>query len=62
MNIVPAPIERVVQTCLAKSPDHRPRHARELAEMYRDALAVYREVSGTTPELDSDIRPELDGK
>src|SRR5262249_11488738 len=39
VGLVPAPIERVVQACLAKNPDHRPRHARELSEMYREALA-----------------------
>src|SRR3954453_8756980 len=31
-GLVPAPIERVVQRCLAKDPSQRPRHARELAE------------------------------
>ncbi|MGL4551931.1 MAG: serine/threonine-protein kinase [Gemmataceae bacterium] len=40
VGLVPAPIERVVQACMAKNPDHRPRHARELAEMYKDALAA----------------------
>ncbi len=40
-GVVPAPIERVVQACLAKSPGQRPRHARELSEMYREALAVW---------------------
>jgi serine/threonine-protein kinase len=40
-GIVPAPIERVVQSCLHKIPAQRPRHARELAEMYRDALSVW---------------------
>src|SRR5262249_37695879 len=40
VGLVPAPIERVVQACLAKNPDHRPRHARELSEMYREALAA----------------------
>jgi serine/threonine-protein kinase len=39
VGIVPAPIERVVQSCLAKTPDHRPANARILAEMFRDALA-----------------------
>jgi serine/threonine-protein kinase len=38
VGIVPAPIERVVQACLAKNPEHRPGNARILAEMYRDAL------------------------
>jgi serine/threonine protein kinase len=40
VGLVPAPIERVVQACLAKHPDQRPRHARELSEMYREALAT----------------------
>ncbi|MBY0232242.1 MAG: serine/threonine protein kinase, partial [Gemmataceae bacterium] len=40
-GLVPAPIERVVQACLAKNPDQRPRHARELSERYREALAVW---------------------
>lgn len=39
VGVVPAPIERVVQGCLAKSPEHRPSDARELARRYREALA-----------------------
>jgi tRNA A-37 threonylcarbamoyl transferase component Bud32 len=35
---VPEAVERVVQKCLAKVPAQRPRHARELAEMYEAAL------------------------
>jgi serine/threonine-protein kinase len=35
---VPEPVERVVQACLAKDPKGRPRHARELAEIYEAAL------------------------
>jgi serine/threonine-protein kinase len=42
-GVVPAPIERVVQACLSKSPAGRPRHARELAELYKDAVAVWQE-------------------
>src|SRR5262245_45892655 len=38
-GMVPPAIERVVQACLGKDPNHRPRHARELSEMYTDALA-----------------------
>jgi serine/threonine-protein kinase len=40
-GVVPAPIERVVQACLHKLPSQRPKHARELAEMYREALSVW---------------------
>jgi serine/threonine-protein kinase len=39
VGVVPPPIERVVQRCLAKLPEHRPHHARELSEMYAEALA-----------------------
>src|SRR5205823_2728197 len=36
---IPSAIEGVVQSCLAKDPSMRPRHARELAELYEQALA-----------------------
>jgi eukaryotic-like serine/threonine-protein kinase len=39
-GVVPPAIERVVMACMAKNPGHRPRHARELSEMYQDALAT----------------------
>jgi len=39
-GVVPPAIERVVMACMAKNPNHRPRHARELSEMYQDALAA----------------------
>jgi eukaryotic-like serine/threonine-protein kinase len=39
--VVPPEIERVVQACLAKDPDLRPRTARELAEMYDEALKAH---------------------
>jgi serine/threonine protein kinase len=40
-GLVPQPIERIVQWCLAKDPSQRPRHARELAEAYAGALDGY---------------------
>ncbi len=39
-GIVPPGIERVVQSCLSKFKDHRPRHARELSESYAEALGA----------------------
>ena len=39
-GVVPPAIERVVMACLSKNPSHRPRHARELSEMYQDALGA----------------------
>src|SRR4051812_1676742 len=39
-GVVPPAIERVVMACMAKSPGHRPRNARELSEMYQDALGA----------------------
>src|SRR5262249_52746989 len=37
-GLVPPAIERVVRMCLAKLPDERPRHARELSELSTEAL------------------------
>jgi serine/threonine-protein kinase len=37
-GLVPPGIERVVQRCLAKEPELRPSHARELSEQYAEAL------------------------
>jgi serine/threonine protein kinase len=36
---VPPAIERIVLQCLARDPNERPRHARELAELFEKALA-----------------------
>jgi serine/threonine-protein kinase len=41
LGLVPPAIERVVQWCLAKEPSQRPRHARELAEAYAEALSTF---------------------
>jgi eukaryotic-like serine/threonine-protein kinase len=37
-GLVPPCIERIVLKCLSKDPGQRPRHARELSEMYTEAL------------------------
>jgi eukaryotic-like serine/threonine-protein kinase len=37
-GLVPPAIESVVQSCLAKLPEQRPSHARELSEMFTEAL------------------------
>jgi serine/threonine protein kinase len=50
-NVVPLGIERVVQACLAKHPAHRPNHARELSEMYAEALAQL-QAARTPPSQD----------
>jgi serine/threonine-protein kinase len=51
-GVVPPAIERVVMACMAKNPSHRPRHARELSEMYQDALnTVQAQQAGGVPSL-----------
>jgi eukaryotic-like serine/threonine-protein kinase len=47
LGVVPAPIERVVQSCLAKDPNDRPSTARELAEMFAEALAGHQPMTMT---------------
>src|SRR5205823_9201919 len=37
-ELVPAAVEAVVQSCLAKRPEHRPQSAEELAHRYAEAL------------------------
>jgi serine/threonine-protein kinase len=48
-GLVHPAIERVVLSCLAKDPEQRPRHARELAEMYAEALHSSQNPTSTTP-------------
>jgi serine/threonine-protein kinase len=48
-GLVPPGIERLVQRCLAKDPDQRPRNARELSEEYSAAAAG---LSTQTPSPD----------
>jgi serine/threonine-protein kinase len=48
-GLVPAGIERVVQRCLAKEPDQRPSHARELSEQYCEALGTYQIQTTPSP-------------
>src|SRR5262249_32582719 len=38
---IPPGIEQVVQCCLAKTPQQRPSNARELSEMYDEALSAH---------------------
>lgn len=41
VGVVPHAIEQVVQSCLAKDPNQRPKNARELSEKYEAALSDY---------------------
>ena len=56
-GVVPPAIERVVMACMAKNPVHRPRHARELAEMYQDALAAVQVQQATGVGVPSLLPP-----
>jgi eukaryotic-like serine/threonine-protein kinase len=55
LGLVPPSVERVVQWCLAKDPLQRPRHARELAETYTEALASH--LAQLTPGAVPPSRP-----
>ncbi|HTU88703.1 MAG TPA: serine/threonine-protein kinase [Gemmataceae bacterium] len=55
---VPPAIEDVVRRCLAKTPDGRPRSARELAELYEAALT---EAPASTPSPTRGERPASAG-
>jgi serine/threonine-protein kinase len=54
---VPEAVERVVQACLAKDPNGRPRQARELAEMFEAALKVVPAPEAPRRRLVSRPRP-----
>jgi serine/threonine-protein kinase len=47
--VVPPGVEKVVQACLAKKPDDRPRSARELAEKFEAALTSDQEAAAPPP-------------
>jgi serine/threonine protein kinase len=56
---IPPAIESVVRACISKEPSQRPQYARELAEMYLDALTRQDEETqvtnpGTTPPPGAD--------
>jgi serine/threonine-protein kinase len=55
-GVMPA-IEDVVQMCLAKDPEDRPRNARALAELYEQALAGAPEASLGASETATPARP-----
>jgi serine/threonine protein kinase len=48
-GLVPPAIEEVVQWCLAKQPEQRPHHARELSERYNEALNRSSQPATSTP-------------
>ncbi len=50
-GLVPHSIERVVQQCLAKDPNQRPSCARELAELYAEALVASQLVTTPSPRI-----------
>lgn len=52
---IPPPIERVVQTCLAKNPEQRPPDARALVARFEEALA--QPATGLAPLNPPEIQP-----
>ena len=56
-GLVPPAIERVVQTCLAKLPEQRPSHARELSERYTDAAGTRSGPLMQTPTPPGSVGP-----
>src|SRR4051794_16953528 len=60
LGLVPPAIERVVQRCLAKDPNLRPNHARELSEEYTEALdnsQARATRAGVSPPRATRLRP-----
>lgn len=59
---IPAAIEKVVQACLEKEPNHRPTSARELAERYEVALlheqAGHQVQAQSTAVVDDTLTPD----
>ena len=57
VGIVPPAIEEVVQKCLAKDPNDRPNNARELSELYTEALAASQGQQPVLPVTTPPPRP-----